>query len=194
MFLTHHPYADHVIFRDGRYMQIEDLFQSVQYSPAKWQDKPLPGDGICGILTNLQVRTANTSGKTYAKGRIEDPQLSAGVIIWPNAYTKAREIIKENAAVVLKGKIQIPEVAEAGEDAWDGIEIVVEDVQPYDPDGARPTRELPESPSPTTAFPAMTRPSMPTTMKWCWKTTSVMLTTTASRTRPSSSLWRNVTG
>ena len=148
VFLTHHPYADHVIFRDGRYMQIEDLFQSVQYSPAKWQDKPLPGDGICGILTNLQVRTANTSGKTYAKGRIEDPQLSAGVIIWPNAYTKAREIIKENAAVVLKGKIQIPEVAEAGEDAWDGIEIVVDDVQPYDPDGARPTRELPDAPSP----------------------------------------------
>ncbi|MEZ5338897.1 MAG: DNA polymerase III subunit alpha [bacterium] len=137
VFLTHHPYADHVIFRDMRYMQIEDLFQSVSHNPARWQDQPLKGNGLCGILTNLQVRTANTSGKTYAKGRIEDPQLSSGVIIWPNAYARAREIIKENQAVVLKGKIQIPEVAEGGEDAWDGLEIVVDEVELYDPQGAR---------------------------------------------------------
>jgi DNA polymerase-3 subunit alpha len=137
VFLTHHPYADHVIFRDTRYMQIEDLFQSIQYSPAKWQDKALPGDGLCGILTNLQVRTANTSGKPYAKGRIEDPQLSAGVIIWPNAYMKARDIIKENQAVVIRGRIQIPEVAEDGENAWDGLEIVVDEVLLYDPATAR---------------------------------------------------------
>ena len=131
LFLTQHPFANHPMYRDKRYSQLAALQESVLYDPHRWADKPIPGQGLAGLLTNVKVRVANTSGKAYAKGRIEDPGRSASLIIWPKAYEQAKEYIRENTPIVVKGRIQLPETAEGAEEAWDGVEIIADEVIPY---------------------------------------------------------------
>src|SRR5207249_2385132 len=131
VFLTFHPFADHAMYSDSRYMQLEQLEQSVSARPASWQDRSLPSMGLAGLLTSVIVRTANTSKKTYAKARLEDPERSISLLIWPNTYEQAKAYIVENQPVIVWGKMQLPEVADEGADAWDGAEIVVDKIEPY---------------------------------------------------------------
>jgi DNA polymerase III alpha subunit len=142
LFLTHHPFEGHPIYSDARYLQLAQLSDSVTQCPSHWQDKVLPSTGLAGLLTNVRVRIANTSGKAYAKARLEDTELSTSVIIWPKAFEDAREIVLENTPVVVWGRIQIPEVTEEGEEAWDGLEIVVDRIMLYEePEGNTTGRE-----------------------------------------------------
>ena len=73
------------MFFDERYTQLERLEELVNENPSFWQDRPLPGTGIVGLLTNVSVRTANTSNKTYAKARLEDPERGVELLIWPRS-------------------------------------------------------------------------------------------------------------
>ncbi|HES58388.1 MAG TPA: hypothetical protein ENO21_03050, partial [Firmicutes bacterium] len=134
LFLTHHPFEDHPIYRDVRHLQLTDLQQSVTYDPTRWQDKPLPSKGLAGLLTEVKLRLANTSQKMYAKARLEDPERSVSVIIWPKAYEEARQCIEENAPVVVWGRLQLPEISDEQVEAWDQLEIVVDRIAPYQMD------------------------------------------------------------
>jgi DNA polymerase III subunit alpha len=131
VFLTHHPFADHPMYRDQRYMQLEQLHESMQYDPSRWVDKQLPGSGLAGLLTSLIVRTANTSNRSYAKARLEDPQRSIAVLIWPKVFETAQRLLAENAPVVVWGKLQIPEAAEETDEAWKDAEIVIDRIAAY---------------------------------------------------------------
>lgn len=131
MFLTQHPFENHPIYRDPRHFQLEKLQEAILYDHGKWQDKTLPKGGLAGLLTSIQVRIASTSGKPYAKGRLEDPERSVPLIIWPKTYDDAKELIKENTPVVVWGRLQIPETVEGAEGAWDELEIIVDAIKPY---------------------------------------------------------------
>lgn len=131
VFLTHHPFADHPMYRDPRYMQLERLHESLQYDPSRWVDKQLPAGGLAGLLTSLVVRTANTSNRSYAKARLEDPQRSIALLIWPKVFETAQRLLAENAPVVVWGKLQIPEAAEETDEAWKEAEIVVDRIAAY---------------------------------------------------------------
>ena len=131
LFLTHHPFDNHPMYSDERYLQLAELEEAVQLNPARWQEKPLPASGLAGLLTNVQLRVASTSGKTYVKGRLEDPERSVSVIIWPRAYESAQDVISENSPLVLWGKVQIPEAAGQPEEAWDNVEIVADRAEAY---------------------------------------------------------------
>jgi DNA polymerase III subunit alpha len=131
LFLTNHPFADHPMYRDRRYVQLSTLRYEIEKNPQRWQDESLPGSGLIGLLTNVFTRTANTSSKTYAKARLEDPEQSVAVIVWPKAYEQAREIVEENMPVILWGRVQIPESADEADQAWDAVEVIVDRVEAY---------------------------------------------------------------
>ena len=137
LFLTHHPFADHVMYRDTRYLQLAGFEESVLNNYTAWIDRPLPSSGVAGLLSGVQVRHANTSSRLYAKARLEDPERSISVVIWPKAYENARDIINENTPVILHGRVQIPETVQEPEQAWDELELVVDRVLPYSEEGAR---------------------------------------------------------
>lgn len=149
VFLTVHPFADHAMYRDRRHMQLAQLEQSLQSSFSAWQERSLPDKGIVGLLTDVKVRVANTSNKTYAKCRLEDPERSVSVVIWPRAYETGRGAIYENAPVVLKGRVQIPDAVEDANEAWDSLELIVDTVEAYAPPAvetaAGPTSRLQRS-------------------------------------------------
>jgi DNA polymerase III subunit alpha len=143
LFLTYHPFADHVMYRDQRYLQLAAFEESVLSGYAAWTDRVLPGGGLAGLLSGVQVRHANTSSRLYAKARLEDPERSIGVVIWPKAYENARDFIAENTPVILFGRVQIPETVQEPEQAWDELEVVVDRILPYNADGARLADSLP---------------------------------------------------
>jgi DNA polymerase-3 subunit alpha len=136
VFLTHHPFENHPMYADGRYMQLAQLQESVQDDPSRWVDQALPPTGLAGLLTNVSVRVANTSKNAYAKARLEDPERSIAVLIWPRTYEAARRHIEENAPVVIWGRMQLPETAAEGEATWKDAEIVVDKLVPYASMGA----------------------------------------------------------
>ncbi|MCC7478223.1 DNA polymerase III subunit alpha [bacterium] len=137
LFLTEHPYADHPMFFDERYVQLERLQELVNENPAFWQERPLPARGVVGLLTSVTIRMANTSNKPFAKARLEDPERGVELVIWPRTLEAARELVQENNPVIIWGKVQTPDVAasasEHGDEseAFDGIEIVVDKIEPY---------------------------------------------------------------
>ncbi len=112
-------------------MQLAQLHESMQYDPSRWVDKQLPSSGLAGLLTSLMVRTANTSNRSYAKARLEDPQRSIAVLIWPKVFETAQRLLFENAPVVVWGKLQIPEAAEETDEAWKDAEIVIDRIAAY---------------------------------------------------------------
>jgi hypothetical protein len=119
-------------------MQLGQLEESIGASPGVWADRGIPSQGLVGLLTNLSTRTANTSSRTYAKGRLEDPERSVSLIIWPKTYEQSKDFLAENQPVVIWGKVQLPEAVDEGAEAWDGVEIVVDKVEPYAaPTGAK---------------------------------------------------------
>lgn len=131
VFLTHHPFADHPMYRDQRYLQLAQLHESLQYDPSRWTDRQLPNSGLTGLLSSVITRTANTSNRTYAKARLEDPERSIAVLIWPKVFETAQRLIAENAPVVIWGRIQMPEAAEESDEAWKDAEIVVDRITAY---------------------------------------------------------------
>jgi len=133
LFLSSHPFVDHPMYSDHRHWQLEKLAEEIRLDPQRWQDRQLPSMGLVGLLTDVSVRTANTSSKQYAKGRLEDPERSAALVIWPKAYEQGREIVAENSPVVVYGRVQVPETAEDGDEAWDGLEIVADRIEAYKP-------------------------------------------------------------
>jgi DNA polymerase-3 subunit alpha len=155
LFLTEHPFADHPMFSDSRYLQLERLQELVNEQPGHWQDQPLPLP-LAGLLTNITVRTANTSNKLFAKARLEDPERGVEVIIWPRAYEQARELIKENSPVLVKGRVQTPDIANASlaaegdeVEAWESIELVIDSISAYEqpPGAAAPLKPALKEPS-----------------------------------------------
>jgi hypothetical protein len=136
LFLSSHPFADHPMYSDKRYWQLEKLAEEIRLDPQRWQDRQLPAMGLVGLLTDVSVRTANTSNKQYAKGRLEDPERSAALVIWPKAYEQGRETVAENSPVVVYGRVQVPETAEDGDEAWDGLEIIADRIEAYKPDSS----------------------------------------------------------
>ncbi len=138
LFLTEHPYADHPMFFDDRYVQLERLQELVNENPAFWQERPLPAKGIVGLLTNVTIRMANTSNKPFAKARLEDPERGVELVIWPRTLEAARDLVTENNPVIVWGKVQTPDVAASAEqgdesEAFEAIEIIVEKVEQYIP-------------------------------------------------------------
>jgi DNA polymerase-3 subunit alpha len=131
LFLTNHPYSNHPMFADPIFWQLARLRGEVEHEPQRWADTPLPQCGLVGLLTNVMTRTAGTSGKTYAKGRLEDPEQSVAVVIWPRAYEQAKSAIFENSPVIVWGRVQVPEMADEDADSWDALELVIERVEPY---------------------------------------------------------------
>lgn len=131
LFLTNHPYSNHPMFADPIFWQLSRLRGEVEHEPQRWADTPLPQSGLVGLLTNVMTRTAGTTGKTYAKARLEDPDQSVAVVIWPRAYEQAKSAIFENSPVIVWGRVQVPEMADEDADSWDALELVIDRVEPY---------------------------------------------------------------
>ena len=142
VFLTHHPFENHPMYSDKRYIQLKDLQSSVNHSPAQWQDRPLPSQGMAGLLTEVAPRMSR-SKKMYANARLEDPERNLRLIIWPKTYEDNLAHIKDNQPVLIWGKVQLPETLEETMEAWESVEIVVDRIQPY-PGGV----EVPSAPDP----------------------------------------------
>jgi len=146
------------MFSDKRFCQLAELQQSVQYDPSRWQDTPLPSNGLAGFLSDVKVRVANTSRQAYAKARLEDPERSVSLIIWPKAYEAARSWVEENRPVVVWGRVQIPETADTPEDAWNGMEVVADRVMEY---AGPPAQAGPRRAAPANAKSARPAPPAP---------------------------------
>ncbi|MDQ3023228.1 MAG: DNA polymerase III subunit alpha [bacterium] len=131
LFLTSNPYANHPMYSDPIFWQLARLRAEVEENPQRWLDAPLPKSGLVGLLTNVVTRVAGTSGKTYAKGRLEDPEQSIEVIIWPKAYEQAKYAVLENSPVLVWGRIQVPDTSDEEADPWDTLELVIDRVEPY---------------------------------------------------------------
>ena len=130
VFLTHHPFEDHPMYDDTGHTQLTQLQESVEYSPSRWQGKSLPADGLVGLLAEVATRMSR-GNKLYANARLEDPERSVRLVIWPKTYQDACDYIKDHTPVVVWGKVQFPEVIEEGEEVWNSLEIIVDRVAPY---------------------------------------------------------------
>jgi DNA polymerase-3 subunit alpha len=130
VFLTHHPFENHPMYSDPRYLQLAELQESVEDSPQRWADTSLARPGLAGLLTEVNVRMSRAK-QLYAEARLEDPERSVRLIIWPKTYEQSQALISENAPVVVLGKAQFPESVEETGAVWDSLEIIVDRVSPY---------------------------------------------------------------
>jgi hypothetical protein len=82
------------MYRDRRRVQLAQLQESVEYSPSRWQGHTLPGNGLVGLLADVSTRMSRGS-KLYANARLEDPERSVRLVIWPRVYEEARAYIRD---------------------------------------------------------------------------------------------------
>jgi len=130
VFLTNHPFEDHPMFSDDSRVQLAKLQESIEYDPARWQGSSLPTGGLTGLLTDVSTRFSR-GNKLYAHARLEDPERSVRLLIWPNTYAEATAHIKDNTPVVIWGKVEFPDVVEEGDEVWNSLEVIVDRLEPY---------------------------------------------------------------
>lgn len=129
-FLSNHPFENHAMYRDRGRVQLAQLQESIEYSPSRWQGHALPQNGLVGLLADVSTRMSRGS-KLYANARLEDPERSVRLVIWPRVYDEAREYVRDNTPVVVWGRVQFPEVIAEQEEVWNSLEIIVDRLEPY---------------------------------------------------------------
>jgi DNA polymerase-3 subunit alpha len=60
---------------------------------------------IGGIVTHVRPMTSKSGGDRFATMTIEDPTGSAEVVVWPSAYERCAAILRPDAAVAVRGRM-----------------------------------------------------------------------------------------
>ncbi len=61
---------------------------------------------VGGIVTELQVKTTK-KGDSFALFRLEDQAGGVKCVVWPEAFNKARQLLKDDVAVLVSGKLEV---------------------------------------------------------------------------------------
>jgi DNA polymerase III subunit alpha len=88
---------------------------------------------VAGLVTDLQLRTTK-KGNRFAILRLEDQAGSIKCVLWPEAFNRNANLVKDNAAILIAGKAEITEDGSAT--------IIGEEVNALDEALSRKAREL----------------------------------------------------
>ena len=78
---------------------------------------------LAGILTGLRVRPSK-KGDLWASGMLEDSRGSVDLLVFPQAYQQFQGILKNDAALLIKGRVRHEENQRT--------KVVVNDARPLD--------------------------------------------------------------
>ncbi|VFU17433.1 DNA polymerase III alpha subunit [anaerobic digester metagenome] len=86
---------------------------------------------LAGVLGEVNV-TRTKKGAPMARGFIEDLHGSAPVVFFPQCFSEYQDIIRDNAPVVIKARINGTAEGEAGENDNTQVDLVAEEVYPIE--------------------------------------------------------------
>jgi DNA polymerase-3 subunit alpha len=65
---------------------------------------------VCGgMLTGVREKVSRTTGSRWAQAILEDLTGSTEVVVWPKAYERCREVLRPEAVVVVRGRVEVQE-------------------------------------------------------------------------------------
>ncbi|MCS7173423.1 MAG: DNA polymerase III subunit alpha [Armatimonadetes bacterium] len=65
---------------------------------------------VCGgMLTGVREKISRATGSRWAQAVLEDLTSSAEVVVWPKTYERYREVLRPEAVVVVRGRVEIQE-------------------------------------------------------------------------------------
>ncbi len=86
---------------------------------------------LAGVLGEVNV-TRTKKGAPMARGFIEDLQGSAPVVFFPQCFSEYQDVIRDNAPVVVKAKINGAAEGEGGENDNTQVDLIAEEVYPIE--------------------------------------------------------------
>jgi len=107
------------------------------FATASVESLPSAGSGsivsIGGMVTSLNLKTTK-KGDRFALFDLEDQYGSVRVVVWPETYSRSKALLRADAAVLVKGKLEMEEEGAAT--------IIAEEIQALDDIRERAARTI----------------------------------------------------